>query len=87
MDEEANDQGPRTVIRGNSHLNHSPRALKLWEWRAREEVRCRLLGEIVFQLVGRLNCRRDFINSNQRIIKLKTVLACYQTLALFILSH
>ena len=87
MDEEANDQGPRTVIRGNSHWNLSPWTLKLWEWRAREEVRCRLLGEIVFQLGRRLNCRRDFINSNQRIIKLKTALAGYQTLALFIRSH
>ena len=38
VDGGANDQGPRTVIRGNSHLTHSPRALKLWEWHDREET-------------------------------------------------
>ena len=42
MDGEANDQDSRTVIRGNSHLNHGPRTLKLWKWCAREEVRCLL---------------------------------------------
>ena len=38
VDVGANDQGPRTVIRGNSHLNHSPRTLKLWEWHNGEET-------------------------------------------------
>ena len=32
VDEKANDQGPRTVIQGNSHLNHGPRTLKLGKW-------------------------------------------------------
>ena len=33
-----NDQGPRTVIRGNSRLNHSPGTLMLWEWHGRKET-------------------------------------------------
>jgi hypothetical protein len=38
VDGGANDQGLRTVIRGNSHLNHSQGTLRLWEWHDREET-------------------------------------------------
>ena len=38
VDRVANDQVPRTVIRGNSHLNHSQGTLRLWEWHDREET-------------------------------------------------
>ena len=32
MDEEAANLGSRTKIRGNSHLSHGPRTLKLGKW-------------------------------------------------------
>ena len=32
MDEKAMNLGSRTKIRGNSHLNHGPRTLKLGNW-------------------------------------------------------
>ena len=34
----ANDQCTKNVIRGNSHVNISPRTLKLLEWHDREEA-------------------------------------------------
>ena len=48
VDVGANDQGPRTVIRGNSHLNHSLRPLKLWELHDREETNKKAPSEGVF---------------------------------------
>ena len=38
VDGGANNQGPRTVIHGNSHLNYRPGTLRLWEWHDREET-------------------------------------------------